>query len=125
MNFNSTLNFTVTGRFLRYVTIDTQSDPSSGSFPSTEKQKNLGSLLVNELIEIGLHDAHLDEYGYVYATIPSNSDKSDIPVMCFCSHMDTAPDCSGEGVRPIVHQNYRGQDIVLPDDNAQIIRLTE
>ena len=95
----STLNFTVTERFLRYVTIDTQSDPGSESVPSTEKQKNLGRLLVNELIAIGLHDAHLDEFGYVYATIPANSDKSNIPVICFCSHMDTAPDCSGEGVK--------------------------
>src|SRR6201999_2786079 len=118
----STLNFTVTERFLRYVTIDTQSDPSSDSFPSTEKQKNLGRLLVNELIAIGLHDAHLDEYGYVYANIPSNSDKGNIPVICFCSHMDTSPDCSGEGVKPVVHQNYQGQDIVLPDDTSQIIR---
>ena len=122
---NSVLNFTVTERFLHYVTIDTQSDPASDSFPSTEKQKDLGRLLVNELIAIGLHDAHLDDYGYVYATVPSNSDKSNIPVICFCSHMDTAPDCSGEGVNPIVHQNYQGQDIVLPDDNSQIIRLTE
>jgi tripeptide aminopeptidase len=125
MSFNSALSFTVTKRFLRYVTIDTQSDPSSGTFPSTEKQKNLGRVLVNELIAIGLQDAHLDEYGYVYATVPSNSEKRDIPVICFCSHMDTAPDCSGEGVKPIVHQNYQGQDIVLPDDNSQVIRLTE
>ena len=119
------LKFTVTERFTRYVTIDTQSDPNSDSCPSTPKQKNLGLLLVTELIDAGLHDAHMNEYGYVYATIPSNSEKENIPVICFCSHMDTAPDCSGAGVKPIIHKNYQGQDIVLPDDPAQIIRLSE
>ena len=92
MKLNSKLNFTVAERFLRYVTIDTQSDPNSNTIPSTEKQKDLGRLLVNELLAVGFHDAHLDEYGYVYATIPSNSEKANIPVICFCSHMDTAPD---------------------------------
>ncbi|HTE01813.1 MAG TPA: peptidase T [Mucilaginibacter sp.] len=125
MNLNSLLKFTVTERFLRYVTIDTQSDPNSTTCPSTEKQKNLGRLLVNELIDIGLHDAHLDEYGYVYATIPSNTQKNNIPVICLCSHMDTAPDCSGTGVKPIVHHNYQGQDLVLPDDTSQIIRMSD
>ncbi len=125
MSLNSKLKFTVTERFMRYVTIDTQSDPNSTTCPSTPKQKNLGVLLVNELIAIGLHDAHMDEYGYVYATMPSNSDKKDIPVICFCSHMDTAPDCSGTNVKPIIHKNYRGQDLVLPDDPSQIIRLNE
>lgn len=123
MELNSPLNFTVTERFLRYVTIDTQSDPNSASIPSTEKQKDLGRALVNELIAIGLHDAHVDEYGYVYATVPSNSEKNNVPVICFCSHMDTAPDCSGTGVKPIVHKNYQRQDIILPDDNSQVIRL--
>jgi tripeptide aminopeptidase len=125
MNLKTPLNFTVTERFLRYVTIDTQSDPASGTIPSTEKQKDLGNRLVNELIAVGLHDAHIDEYGYVYATVPSNSEKGNIPVICFCSHMDTAPDCSGTGVKPIVHKNYQGQDIVLPDDVTQIIRLSD
>lgn len=122
----SLLNYknTSTKRFLEYVQIDTQSDPESESQPSTEKQKNLSRLLVKELLEIGLKDAHLDEYGYVYATIPANSDK-DIPVICFCSHVDTSPDCSGEGVKPVIHKNYQGQDLVLPDDNEQIIRLSE
>ncbi len=73
---------TVTDRFLRYVAIDTQSDPGSSTQPSTEKQKNLGRLLVEELLAIGLADAHLDEHGYVYATIRSNSDKP-VPVICF------------------------------------------
>jgi tripeptide aminopeptidase len=124
MNFSSFIKFTVTERFLRYVTIDTQSDPSSVSFPSTEKQKDLGRLLVDELLAMGVTDAHLDEYGYVYATIPSNTDKN-VPVICFCSHMDTAPDCSGKDVKPIVHKNYQGQDLILPDDNTQVIRMAE
>jgi len=125
MNFKSLLNFTVTNRFLRYVIIDTQSDPASESIPSTEKQKDLGHVLVNELLEMGVTDAHLDEFGYVYATIPSNTDKEDVPVICFCSHMDTAPDCSGTGVKPIVHKNYQGADLVLPDDPSQIIKLKD
>lgn len=119
------LKFTVTERFMRYVTIDTQSDPSSKTCPSTAKQKNLGLLLVTELLDMGLHDAHLDEHGYVYATVPGNSDKSNIPVICFCSHMDTAPDCSGANVKPIIHNKYQGQDLVLPDDPNQIIRLSD
>jgi len=119
------LKFTVTERFTRYVTIDTQSDPNSDSCPSTPKQKNLGLLLVTELIDAGLHDAHMDEHGYVYATVPASSEKENIPVICFCSHMDTAPDCSGTGVKPIIHKNYQGQDIVLPDDPSQIVRLSE
>jgi len=119
------LKFTVTERFMRYVTIDTQSDPSSETCPSTAKQKNLGLLLVTELLDMGLHDAHLDEHGYVYATVPGNSSKASIPVICFCSHMDTAPDCSGTNVKPIIHRNYQGQDLVLPDDPTQIVRLSD
>ena len=115
------MNHTVTERFLRYVTIDTQSDPHSPTIPSTEKQKDLGRVLVKELQEMGISDAHLDEWGYVYATIPSTSDKN-VPTICFCSHMDTSPDSSGTNVKPIVHKNYDGSDIVLPDDETQIIR---
>jgi tripeptide aminopeptidase len=117
-------NFTVAERFIRYVQIDTQSDPHSASFPSTEKQKDLGRLLVLELLQIGIADAHLDEHGYVYGTIPSNTNRN-VPVICFCSHMDTSPDCSGEGVKPIIHRNYDGKDIMLPDDHAQIISMTD
>ncbi|WP_259065536.1 peptidase T [Mucilaginibacter sp. X4EP1] len=124
MTVKSPFNFTVADRFLKYVTIDTQSDPASDTVPSTAKQKDLGRLLAAELQSIGITDAHLDEYGYLYATIPSNVGKS-VPVICFCSHMDTAPDCSGTGVTPIVHKNYQGHDIILPDDNTQIIRLKE
>ena len=122
---SSVKELTVGERFLRYVKIDTQSDPVSDTCPSTEKQKNLGKVLVDELLEMGVNDAHLDEFGYVYATIPSNTNKKDVPVICFCSHMDTSPDCSGKGVKPIVHKNYQGADIVLPDDPAQVIRLAD
>ncbi|GAB3918280.1 peptidase T [Mucilaginibacter boryungensis] len=118
------LRFTAAERFLRYVIIDTQSDPESPTCPSTQKQKDLGRLLVQELLEMGVTDAHLDEYGYIYATIPSNTDK-DVPVICFCSHMDTAPDCSGAGVKPIIHYNYQGQDLILPDDTTQVLQLSE
>jgi tripeptide aminopeptidase len=115
---------TVTPRFLRYVVIDTQSDPASPTCPSTEKQRDLGALLAQELRDIGLVDARLDEHGYVYATIPANTDKP-VPVICFCSHMDTSPDCSGTNVKPQIVRNYRGGDIVLPGDRAQIIRAAE
>ncbi|WJR81475.1 peptidase T [Bradyrhizobium sp. NP1] len=115
---------TVTERFLRYVVIDTQSDPASPTFPSTEKQKNLGRVLVRELREMGIEDAHLDEFGYVYATIPANTTKH-VPVICFCSHMDTSPDCTGRNVRPQVVRNYPGGDIVLPGDRSQVIRAAE
>lgn len=107
-------------RFMRYVKIDTQSDPQSGQHPSTEKQKNLSRLLVTELQEMGIADAEMDQYGYVYATLPGNSEK-DVPVICFCSHVDTAPDCSGTNVEPILHQNYDGEEIVLPKDLTQKI----
>jgi tripeptide aminopeptidase len=115
---------TVTERFLRYVVIDTQSDPTSPSCPSTEKQKDLGRLLVDELQAIGLSDAHLDDHGYVYATIPANTDKQ-VPVICFCSHMDTSPDCTGKDVKPQIVRNYRGGDVVLPADPTQVIRAAE
>jgi len=106
--------------FMRYVQIDTQSDPTSPSQPSTEKQKDLSRVLVQDLLAIGIADAELDEHGYVYATIPATTDKN-VPVLCYCSHVDTAPDCSGKGVKPILHKNYDGKDIVLPDDNSVII----
>jgi tripeptide aminopeptidase len=114
-----TFTHDVTERFLRYVVIDTQSDPASPTCPSTEKQKNLGRLLASELLAIGLTDAHLDEHGYVYATIPANTDKQ-VPVICFCSHMDTSPDCTGANVKPQVVKNYQGGDIVLLPDIAPI-----
>src|SRR5689334_882743 len=115
---------TVLDRFLRYVQIDTQSDPHSTTIPSTEKQKNLSRLLVEELKQIGLGDAHLDEWGYVYATVPATTSKN-VPVICFCAHVDTSPDSSGYDVKPIVHRNYKGNDIVLPDDTMQVITTRE
>ncbi|MEP6674267.1 MAG: peptidase T [Ferruginibacter sp.] len=112
-------------RLMRYVQIDTQSDPLGTSYPTTEKQKDLSRLLFSELREMGLVDAETDEYGYVYATIPSNSDKKNIPVICFCAHVDTAPDCSGTNVKPIHHRNYDGKDIVLPDDETQVLKMSD
>jgi tripeptide aminopeptidase len=108
-------------RFMRYARIDTQSDPKSNNHPSTEKQKNLSILLTEELKQVGIKDAELDEFGYVYATIPSNSKKKNVPVICFCSHVDTAPDCSGTNVKPILHKNYDEEDIILPDDDSQVL----
>lgn len=117
--------YTVLARFLKYVQIDTQSDPNSTKFPSTEKQRDLSLQLVVELQEIGIEDAHLDEHGYVYATIPSNTEKANVPVICFCSHVDTSPDVSGANVLPLVHLNWDGSDIVLPDDPNQVLRMSE
>ncbi len=119
-----TFSHTVTERFLRYVTIDTQSDPDSPRSPSTEKQKDLGRVLAAELKAMGVADAHLDDYGYVYGTIPANTDKK-VPVICFCSHMDTSPDVTGKDVKPQTWQNYRGGDITLPGDTSQVIRFNE
>ncbi|MCK1396641.1 peptidase T [Bradyrhizobium sp. 4] len=119
-----TFSHTVTERFLRYVTIDTQSDPESPSSPSTEKQKDLGRVLAAELRQMGVEDAHLDDYGYVYGTIPANTTKK-VPVICFCSHMDTSPDVTGKNVKPQVVKNYRGGDITLPGDTSQVIRFAE
>lgn len=116
--------YTVVERFMRYVQIDTQSDPQSETHPSSEKQKLLSQLLAKELFEIGIADAHADEFGYVYATIPATTNKT-VPVICFSSHVDTAPDCSGTYVKPILHTNYDGKDIVLPDDQTQVLRVTD
>ncbi|MDX1685564.1 MAG: peptidase T, partial [Saprospiraceae bacterium] len=107
-------------RFLRYVKIDTQADPSSSTVPSTKKQLNLSRLLTEECKKIGLQEVEMTEEGYVYATIAPTTKKK-VPVLCFCAHVDTAPDCSGANVKPIVHRNYDGSDIVLPDDQTQII----
>ncbi len=118
------INFTCAERFLKYVKVDTQSDHDSNTFPSTEKQKDLAVILVQELKEIGVQDIEMDEYGYVYATIQSNTNKR-VPVICFCSHMDTSPDAPGNNVYPVIHKNYQGGDIVLPNDNSQIIKTTD
>ncbi len=110
----------VADRLMRYVQIDTQSDPYSDSFPSTEKQKNLSKILVQELLAMGVQDAQMDVYGYVMASLPATHQRK-VPVVCFCAHVDTAPDCSGTNVKPILHENYNGAPIVLPDDPTQII----
>lgn len=109
---------------MRYVQVDTQSDPNSPSQPSTPKQKDLSRILVTELHAIGITDALLDEHGYVYATIPATTTK-DVPVLCYCSHVDTAPDCSGTNVVPILHKAWDGADIVLPHDNSVVISTRE
>lgn len=110
----------VASRLMKYVQIDTEADPNSTTFPSSVKQKDLGEILVQELKEIGINDAEMDQYGYVFATIPSNTNKK-VPTICFCAHMDTAPDVTGKNVKPILHKNYDGNPITLPDDPAQVI----
>ena len=120
----ATYTFTAAERFMRYVQIDTQSNPQSDTSPTSEKQKDLSRVLADELKAMGINDAHMDEWGYVYGTIASNTNKN-VPVICFCSHIDTAPDASGQNVKPLLHKNYQGRDIVLPDDNTQILRKAE
>jgi tripeptide aminopeptidase len=115
----------IADRFMRYVRIDTQSDPTATAHPTTEKQKDLSKLLLKELFGMGITNASTDEFGYVYATIPSNSDKKNIPAICFCAHVDTAPDCSGTNVKPILHRYYDGRDIVLPDDPSQVLKMSD
>lgn len=127
--------YTAVDRFLRYVQIDTQSDPQSPTNPSTEKQKDLSRVLVQELLDMGIADAELDEWGYVYATIPANTGRRSgnqanvpdrrPPTICFCSHVDTSPDVTGAGVKPLIHERWDGSDIVLPDDITQIIRVAD
>lgn len=118
------IQYTVKERFLSYVKFDTQSNPDSLTVPSTAKQKILGKLLVKELKDLGVLNAELDSFGYVYASILSNTEKK-VPVICFCSHMDTSPDCSGHNVKPILHQNYQGQDLILPDDPSVMIKIDD
>lgn len=118
------IDFTCVERFLRYVKIDTQSDHDSKTFPSTEKQKDLAVMLAAELKFMGISDAETDGYGYVYATVPSTTNKS-VPVICLCSHMDTSPDAPGKNVNPVIHKNYQGGDIMLPNDKSQIIKAEE
>ena len=114
---------TTAERFMRYVRIDTQADPTSLSIPSSAKQKELSELLLKELTAAGI-EAELDVHGYVYSSLPSNSDKF-IPSICFCAHVDTAPDCSGTNVKPIMHSNYAQQDLILPDDPLIVITPNE
>ncbi|GAA0070854.1 peptidase T [Clostridium sardiniense] len=106
----------VNERFLEYVKVDTKSDETTRVTPSTKGQLELGKILEKELKEIGLEDVHVDEFGYVYGTLKSNSDKKDIPTIGFISHMDTAPDMSGKNVNPQIVENYDGGVIVLNED---------
>ena len=111
---------TVVDRFLKYAVIDTQSDETSDTCPSTEKQLNLAKILVTELEEMGLEDIDLDENGYIMATLPSNTNKS-VPVLGFLAHMDTSPDMSGTNVNPNIIRNYDGGEIVLNKKNNIIL----
>ena len=115
---------TVAERFLRYVKCDTQSAEKSETYPSTGKQKEFGRKLVEELQELGLEGASIDEYGYVMATLPANIRRA-VPVIGFMAHMDTSPALSGKDVKPLIHESYAGADIVLPGDNTQILRRSE
>jgi tripeptide aminopeptidase len=112
-------------RFLRYVAIDTRSDDSSPSSPSTPGQLVLMNLLASELRGMGLQDVVLDEHGYLMATVPATSVRAGIPVIGFIAHVDTSPEMSGTEVRPIVHARYDGGDIVLPDDPSAVLRAAD
>ena len=116
---------TAASRFLRYVTFDTQSTDQSDSYPSTAKQLVLLNQLVDELKELGVEDAAIDHHGYVMATIPPTPGKEHVPVIGFVAHVDTSPDVSGAGVKPIVHKAYDGRDIVLPDDPSMVLRESD
>ena len=110
--FDEKYQFTCVDRFLKYVKVDTQSDEESTSFPSTEKQKNLSKALAEELKKMGLQDAHMDEWGYVMATLPANTDKNVDPI-AFLAHVDTSPAVSGKDINPVINKNYQGGDIPL------------
>lgn len=122
--FDNNYKFSAVERFLKYVKIETTSDEDSKTFPSDPKQLELSKLLVEELKEIGMQDVEMDEYGYVMATLPSNSSK-DVPVIGFIAHVDTSPAVSGKNVNPVIHKNYQGGDIILPKDTSKIISPKE
>ena len=114
-------------RFQEYVKIDTQSDENSSTYPSTEKQLNLSRLLFEELKEMGLSEVEITKHGYVLATLPSNlkeNEGKEVPTIGFIAHVDTSPDVSGANVKPVIHNNYKGQEIVLPQDPTQKINQT-
>ncbi|HZW40528.1 MAG TPA: peptidase T [Ignavibacteriaceae bacterium] len=121
--FDPNYKFKCVERFLEYVKIDTQSDDEAESFPSTEKQKDLLRKLETELKSMGLKDVTMDEYGYVFATLPSNTDKKNVPPIGFIAHVDTSPAVTGANVNPVIHKNYQGGDIKLPNDINQVIEL--
>ncbi len=115
----SSYPYTCRERFLRYVTFDTQSDPDSPTFPSTEKQKIFAAALAEEMKELGLQNVAVDEYGYVMGELPANDDRK-TPVVGLIAHLDTSPDVSGKDVRPIVHAGYPGGDLVLGSSGVVI-----
>ena len=121
----ATMKTSVVERFLRYVTYDTQSDENSTTYPTTARQLVLLDQLASELREIGLKDAARDEHGYVMATIPATTRKKNVPVIGFVAHVDTSPEASGTGVKPIVHRDWQGGDIVLPDDPTAVLRIAD
>ncbi|MEW6702701.1 MAG: peptidase T [Bacteroidota bacterium] len=118
--FDPNYKFTCVNRFLKYVKYDTQSNEESTTFPSDPKQLELSKALVEELKQIGLKDAAMDEYGYVMATLPSNTTKN-VPTIGFIAHVDTSPAVTGANVNPVIHKNYQGGDIILPKDPTKII----
>ncbi len=118
--FDSNYNFTVVDRFLKYVKYDTQSKEDSSTFPSDPKQLELSKDLVAELKELGLQDAHMDDNGYVMATLPSNTEK-EVDVIGFIAHVDTSPAVSGKNVNPQIHKNYQGGDIVVNKEKNVVI----
>ncbi|WP_373649040.1 peptidase T [Schlesneria sp. DSM 10557] len=115
---------TLLNRFLRYVQIDTQSDETSSSYPSTAKQLNLSKLLADECREMGLADVTCDEFGIVMASVPATV-KHDVPVIAWVAHVDTSPEFTAENVKPVLHENYQGGDLVLPGDPTKVIRVDE
>lgn len=122
--FDEKYQFICVDKFLKYVKYDTQSDDESESFPSTEKQKILSADLAKELKEMGLEDAHMDDWGYVMATLPSNTDKN-VDTIAFIAHVDTSPAVTGKDVNPIINKNYQGGDIVLKNDTSRVIKADE
>jgi len=121
--FDENYKFTCVDRFLNYVKYDTQSDEESESFPSSEKQKILSQDLANGLKEMGLEDAHMDEWGYVMATLPSNTDKQ-VDSIAFIAHVDTSPAVTGKDVNPVIRKNYQGGDIKL-ENGGWVIKESE
>lgn len=122
--FDQSYKFTCVERFLEYVKIDTQSDEEAECFPSAAKELDLAKILVDELKHVGLSDVEMDANGYVYATLPSNTEKK-VDTVGFIAHFDTSPAVSGKNVNPIIHKNYQGGDIILPNDKSQIITVAD
>ena len=112
-------------RLLRYIAVDTQSRPDSETFPSSDGQLALQRMLADELRALGVGDVELDRNGYLFATLPNNSQKSAVPVIGLLAHADTTPDVTGQGIKPLIHRDYQGQDIVLPDAPDVVIRMDD